>query len=100
MFIGKGTEMIVVLRNNSYLIRKKRTFKDRRKEFIAAAKYHKTTYEKADPKIIKALRKKLLRERRKGVYKSIVIASPIFTSTHSSITKNTVVDYCSQSNTS
>ena len=73
MFIGKGTEMIVVLRNNSYLIRKKRTFKDRRKEFLAAAKYHKTTYEKADPKIIKALRKKLLRERRKNMYKSIVI---------------------------
>ena len=73
MFIGKGTEMIVVLRNNSYLIRKKRTFKDRRMEYVAAAKYHKTTYEKADPEILKALRKKLLRERRKGIYKSIVI---------------------------
>ena len=70
MLVGKGSEMIAVIRNNRALRRQKTDFRDLRKQYVRAAKKKKTTYERADRKQLLKIRKKVHRQERMKVMKS------------------------------
>tara|TARA_B100000683_G_C12019469_1_gene361423 strand:- start:200 stop:484 length:285 start_codon:yes stop_codon:yes gene_type:complete len=70
MLVGKGSEMIAVIRNNKALRRQKTDFRDLRKQYVRAAKKKKTTYERADRKQLLKIRKKVRRQERMKALKS------------------------------
>ncbi len=73
MFIGKGSEMIVVLRNNKNMRRKKVPYSELRKRFIHTSLKFDTEKEKSNERLKAKIRKDIRRQNYRDDIKRIII---------------------------